>query len=78
MPRDPIQIPQLVDPHPQRHPYRRISFGRPAREMIDQKVELPAIPQAPEHDLRRERGIAWIQLRRPQQIGRVAALQHAQ
>ena len=49
----PIEIPQLINSHPQGHP----NFGveprrRPPGIMLDQKIELGLEPQRPQHDFR--------------------------
>ena len=79
MRRHPVQVPQLVHPHAQRDANLGVEpRHRPAREMLDQEVELPLEPQAPEHDLAGEPGVPSGKLRRkpPQKVGSEPPLLH--
>jgi len=75
MRRHALQVTELIDRHAKRDADFRIEPAAPSREMLDQVIELRAVSQHAEDDLRRQPRIARIERRRAreQQVGRVTA-----
>src|SRR5215510_8509959 len=75
----PLEIPQLINPHPQGHPNLGVETRRRAPGIaLDQKIELGLDAQGAQHDFRRQPGVAGVErLRaREQKVGCVATALH--
>ena len=59
--RNALQIADLVDAHAQRDAHLEIELARPAGMVLDQEIELGAVAQHAEDDLRRQPGIAGVE-----------------
>ena len=75
--RNPVEIPELIDAHPQRDPDLVIQLA--GRKQSDQMIELGLMAQAAENDLRSESGVPCLEVRRAihQKIRRVATLNYS-